>query len=647
MERIQLEIPEDIEEKYNHSLIQLNEGDNSFVGNEDKIEKLNMAMKKPTLRNAMILGGQGIGKSALVEHWLYTRRNSTVPAVVVTLVVEKLGELSDENQIVGRMRSLLNDMNRIRDATAEKNGTENFFMALFIDEVHKLRNYKPTKDSSGAMNALKEGAARGQFPIIIATTDYEYRNYIVKDKAFDRRFSKVIMSEPDLDTVKSILQRRLTVWRKKGIEIPEIPNSFLDELIDLTDGYIKNQLNPDKSLSMLESAVAYMTNYHDNHGYYPKIDHEILRFIFSSEGYEIDSLVTAYEVEDAIKRGIKGQPLASKFISDAINKAKYTPRDRQKPLLRILSVGTTGTGKTETARILAKVFFGRYDAMLVINGGDYATKESAIEAQNFIGDGMALDKQVVILIDEIEKSHPDVLNAYMRMIDTGIVIDSSGIERSINSTILIATSNLSAKTFSDLAQTMKLRDSENPDELTDDLLTEWYRNQSTVRKNLQHGDENRNNGIRPEFLERFDMMVPYLPLPNKINAQIARMQLEKFRESMKKIGIWIQLPKPMSKEQWDDIYPTTAKYENIDALSVMIAEDVISDEAQSEGARSITRFIEGSVKTAVAHEIRYREENHLSMDGAFRISTNGNASFENLDRERPDVEVKFVDRRDM
>lgn len=638
---IELVIPPEIEEKYHAALSELPRGDNTLVGNRDKIEMLEVAMLNPEMPNAMILGEQGIGKTAIVEQMLYDKSLTDYPMVVVALSIEALGELP-ENVMISRMRSLLQDMKKIEEATREKNQTDQFTMCVFIDEVHKLNRYGFSGKSSGAMNALKEGSARGQFPIITATTDYEYRSHIMADPAFDRRFAKVIMTEPDRETVLAILERRLHMWEEAGHYVPPVEPTFLTELISLTDAFIRNQVNPAKSLAILSASVAYCTNQHQR-GQETILSHDVLRFVFASEGYNIESQATAEEVKKVLQSRVKGQPLAMKYLTDLVNSSYYTKRNYKRPFLSALLIGTTGTGKTETAKALAYALFGREDALLVVNGGDYSTSEDAMSAQRYIGDSVAVNKQQVILLDEIEKSHRNVLNGYMRMIDEGIVRDSLNIERSINNTVLLATSNLGASIFSDLANVMQV-EKMNADQMSDKLLHEWFKNESQVRKALQNGDQGLNNGVKPEFIERFQLFVPYLPLSRKTISKIARRRLEQFQQEMAEIGYIIQLPERKDAAFWKEM---NVNYDDVDSISVMVAEDLVNRDAATTGARAVNRFIENSVKPQVAEAIAEQRARGSTLDGAFKIATNGNASFETVSRNLAGIAVQFIERGDM
>ena len=622
---IHLVIPPRLDKAYNHALFKLARGKNTMIGYHAQLDMLDVAMSNPSTPNALLLGEQGIGKTALIEQWIYNRsKNPDEPSVVVvSLDVEKLGALGSD-LMVSRMRTLLTDLQQIYNATKEANPNRDFMMVLFIDEIHKLNNYgeaaKGDEGSSGAMNALKEGLARGRFPIIGATTDYEYRQAIVPDRAFDRRFTHVVMEQPDKDQTVKILKRRVKSLDPKG-ELKVDP-TFFTQLVTYTDAYIRDQVNPAKSLAILADAMGYAKWYHR------PLDHKALAFVFGGEGYDIDARVSAKHVRAIVHQRVRGQPLALQIISNLINKMQYLPRDRKKPILTAFFAGTTGTGKTETAIAFAQAYFGREDAMLTLNGGDYPLPKDADVAQHMIGDSVAVNKRQVILLDEIEKSNPAVLMAYMRMIDEGIVRDSHNIERSINSTIVIATSNLAADNFAELKSLMKVDASDDPDELTDNMMTLWWQRENSMREALQAGDAHKNNGIRPEFLERFQAFVPFFPLAKPIYATIARMKLLKLRGRLQaEEHIAVKLPKPLTNAQWQEYLPNS-KYSKVDTISVMISEDVVGPKAKTFGARTINRFIENNVEPAIANQIAYRMEHHLTMDGAFYLETNGQAVFD-------------------
>lgn len=646
---VKLVIPPSLLKKYNYSLTQMPMGNNTLIGYKDQLQNLDANMLNVEEPSSLLLGEAGIGKTALVEQWIYNRNQTRRKVAVVSLAIEKLGEL-DENVVIARMRDLLTDLRRIRKTTLEANPHLNFDMVLFIDEIHKLNNYGPTSASEGssaAMNALKEGLGRGAFPIIGATTDYEYRQNIVGDQAFDRRFGKITMFQPSLDQVLLILKRRLQADNEIIHFNIECSDKMLQEIVSYSDSFIRNQANPAKSLAILDKCTGFCRQaYLQSDGKAEiAITHEIIRKVFEAEGYSIDTPVTPEHVEKIVNANVLGQPLALHELAEVIRSTLYSKRNFDRPLMTCFFVGSTGVGKTETAKQLAKAFFGRRDAMVMINCGDYATKASAIEAQHYIGDRVQINKQQVILLDEIEKADISVMDTFMRMIDDGIVRDSHNIDRSLNSTVVIATSNLGAKIFAQLGENLHVHEQKDPNTFHQRFEDEWWRYEQSVRTALQNGDAGRNNGVKPEFLERFSLFVPFLPLAKKTIAMIAHRQIEAFAKGMADAGrysIKVQLPGSYSHAKWQSLLGEKTEYGDDDPISVMIANDIVGPDAATNGARSISRFINQHVKPVVIDTLDLRVKSKLPITGTFRLGVE-NADFQTNSRERPRVTCTYLD----
>ncbi|MTE03608.1 AAA family ATPase [Lactobacillus johnsonii] len=650
-ETVHLVLPEEISEKYNHALSYVPPGKGTVVGNKDKLEMLEDIMYNPGNPSAVLLGEAGIGKTALVEQLIFLHQKTSEPFIVVRLGIEILGGLP-LNTVISRMSTLLTDMRRIRKATAEGNPGKKFKLILFIDEVHKLNDYGKGVRSSAALNALKEGLGRGVFPIITATTSKEYFENLAIDDAIDRRFNQVILDPPTLDTTRIILKRRLKYHKSREDYVPEISDKTLDELVHLTDVYVRNQVNPAKSIKILDACIGHTSRVFAQSGKKLDINHKTFQYIFLQNGYNIDPPSSAKTVRDEIHRRVKGQPLGVRLISDAINNAFFAPRDRKKPLFVALLAGTTGTGKTETAKAVAKALYGRDDAILTINGGDYPTAEDAPLVQKTIGDDMAANKQKVILLDEFEKSHKTVQFSLMRMLDEGIVRDSHGVDRSINNTVVIATTNLGAKFFNDLGKNLNLDRNENPDAYSDALYNEFLSKKQDLIQALINGDEGQNNGIKPEILQRFQDIIPYFPLPKTIMAMIARIKIQNLKKqwavpgtiySLGDVRINLLVPAVLNADQWQDL-TENKKYAGLDPLSVMIAEDMINAKADQEGARAIDKVLSTKLISKITQQISDRIEAGLSVDasvGAFVVGTNGHAFFEKPSTGKPDIAVTF------
>lgn len=645
---VNLVIPEEIKKKYNNSLTVMPAGKNTLIGYQDQLEMLESCLYRISEKNALLLGPAGVGKTALIEQEIFNRQQKDYPLCVITLNIEKLGELN-ENVVIGRMRTLQEDLQKIAKVTQEANPNKRFQLALFIDEIHKLNNYGKSDSSEGssaAMNALKEGLARDAFPLIGATTDYEYRRDIIADTAFDRRFGKVIMEEPNLNDTIKILQRRIDSYSENGEkDIPSCSSEMLKEIIMYSDAFIRNLVNPSKSLSILNSCIGFCRKEHKK-----VIDHEIIREAFLAEGYTIDTTTTPQHIMDVVRQRVVGQPLALDQLASVVRNSLYVKRDFKKPLMTAFFVGSTGVGKTETAKALAEAFFGKRDALITLNGGDYSTEEDAIKAQHFVGDSMQTNKRKIILLDEIEKSNGKVMDAYMRMIDEGIAKDSHGVERSLNSTVIIATSNLGADIFGQLKSNLRLDQETNPNEFNPRIADAWWRRRESVTNGLLSGNVGRDDGIKPEFLQRFSLLIPFMPLAKKTIAMIARMQLEKFVKQMKnnaQMSITIQLPQLENHNYWaNQMHTDATPYGGNDPISVMIAEDVISKEAEKKGAREVSSYVENTIKTDVIKVLDQRITMGLPIDGAFRLSV-ASASFIDNSGNVPRVAVEYIDRENL
>lgn len=655
-EKIDFVIPKEIDEKYNHSLSYMSPGDGTLVGNTDKLQMLEDIMYNPGNPSAVLLGEAGIGKTALVEQLIYLHQNTSEPFIVVRLSIELLGSL-DENVMISKMSTLLDDMRKVRDFTKKNNPNNPFKLVLFIDEVHKLRNYGRSATSSAALNALKEGLGRGVFPIITATTSKEYFENLATDDAIDRRFNQVILEPPSLKDTEKILKQHISYLKTQGY-VPEISDASLEEMVDLTDVYVRNQVNPAKTIKVLYQCIGHETRFHNTQKIDKPIDHKTFQYVFRQYGFNIDPPASAKAVRDEVHRRVKGQPLAVKLLGDAVNNAFFAPRNRKKPLLTVMFAGTTGTGKTETAKAMAKALFGRDDAILTINGGDYPTAEDAPNVQKFIGDDMAANKQKIILLDEFEKSHKTVQFSLMRMLDEGIVRDSHGVERAINNTVVIATTNNGANFFYDLGKNMKLGRNEMPDTYTPELYDAFWDKKQDLVQSLVTGDAGQNNGIKPEILQRFQAIIPYLPLSKRIFAMIARMKLLSIQKkwavsgsiySLGNTSLKLVLPKVQDGNWW---YARVGNYNyaDLDPISAMIAEDMINAKSDQEGARAVDEIIKTRLISKITEIISERIAAGLSVGddtGGFLVGTNGRGFFQYHGQERADIVVVFKDNREL
>lgn len=537
------------------------------------------------------------------------------------------------------------NVGNVGTVTREVVFNDKYDLIIFIDEVHKLNNYGKKASgnlgSSGAMNALKEGLARGQARIISATTDYEYRENIAQDLAFDRRFNNVVLTEPDDKATVAILHSQIDNMRQKYDYVPEMPEEIYKEIVKYSSQLIREQPQPAKALNIMDTCFGEANELYMRTGEKVAIDHEFVRRAFKSQGYDIDLKIDARKVERNLRRRVKGQPLAIRTMVSNVRKSEYTLRNYNKPIMTLLDVGTTGTGKTESVKALGEAVYGREDSILTINGGDYLTPQAVTEATQLIGDSVQTNKSRIILIDEIEKADKNMAKACMRLIDEGIVRDSRGVERSLASCIIIATSNLGADSIATAAKAMKLDKIKTPDRITPQLENEWRKQSMSIQKGLLINNRDADTrGLPPEFLQRFTL-VPFFPLQKSSYATIANIKLNKFIDEESKLGYDVRVPENWDRKKWEEL--NFKHYDNVNIVSVMIAEDIINSDAKVVGARAINNFMENTVKNKFSIAVEYREAENLDMNGYFTIRTNGNSIVENTNTKMVTVLITYTD----
>lgn len=599
-------------EKYANSLTEL-AGSPELVGYEEQLDFMTVDLMERETPNVILLGEAGVGKTQTVSKWIYNRRKAGDSQFMVQLNIELMGALP-LSVMVSRFKTLLSDLAYMRNKIAER---INFKLAIFIDEIHKLTLYPADSPASPLIEAMKEDLARGTLPFVGATTASEFNQKMADIEAIERRFEQVVIQKPTPSEVARILNMRAKIWfdNPNGHKKVHVSDDMISKIVELAGANMPETVDPARSLKIMQRALAQAENRDSQ-----EVEFVDIEKAFQQSGVELKSSVTASHVEKIIRERIKGQPLAIEAVVRAVRNSFYFPPKPNQPFMTLLFVGTTGVGKTELAKSLAQAYYGSEDYIVTVNGGDYSRPEDVEALKIFIGDKFAVNKRQLLLLDEIEKMDRIVVLSLMRLIDEGKTYDRNGVERSLKRSIIIGTSNLGATIFDTMKTTLQLENYTDPNELTPKLKQAFEDKELDLRDRLTQGDEGRDNGFKPEFLERFTEIVPFMPLTRVTLLEIVRMKLDSYIKDMKTIfDITVTLPPVVD---WSKRERNKMKYV-ADPVSLYFVLDVMGTKSSSAGVRMISRWIYKDIGGEVSRQLS--EEPDIKV---FNVKTNNKASFE-------------------
>lgn len=482
-----------------------------IVGREKEIERVAQVLSRRKKNNPVLIGEPGVGKTAIAEGLALRIIQKKVSRVlhdkrVITLDLAALvAGTKYRGQFEERMKAVMNELEKARD------------VILFIDELHTIVGAGGASGSLDASNMFKPALARGDLQCIGATTLDEYRQYIEKDGALDRRFQKIMVNPTSVDETIQILKN----IKHKYEEHHNIRYSdkSIEHAVRLSDRYITDRFLPDKAIDVMDEAGSrvHLSNIHvpkeilDLEGEVEKI-RQSKNHVVKSQNFEeaarlrdlekkflndleiakrewdLKSLETVYEVseetmadvvammtgipvnkiaqsesdkllkmESALQRMIVGQTEAVTKMCKAIRRTRAGLKDPKRPIGSFIFLGPTGVGKTEMAKAVARYLFDSEEALIRIDMSEYMEKFSVSRLigapPGYVGyeEGGQLTEKVrrkpysVVLLDEVEKAHPDIFNILLQVLDDGVLTDSLGRRVDFKNTILIMTSNIGAR----------------------------------------------------------------------------------------------------------------------------------------------------------------------------------------------------------
>ena len=511
------------------------------IGREKEIRRVIQILSRRTKNNPCLIGEPGVGKTAVIEGLAQLIASGDVPDTIrgKRVVILDLSGMVAGSKYRGEFEE------RIKNVINEVTEAEN--VLLFIDEIHTIIGAGGAEGALDASNILKPSLARGEIQLIGATTLEEYRKYIEKDAALERRFQPVTVEEPTEDEAFQILKGLRPKYEEH--HHVTITDAALKVAVRLSARYINDRFLPDKAIDVVDEAASKtrLTVYVEPKGI-KTLEEEIKKLekekedAIRDEAYELAGEIESRELtvdendiadvisgwtkipvsklaegeterllklESILHERVVGQDEAVVAVAKAIRRGRVGLKDPKRPIGSFLFLGPTGVGKTELCKALAEAMFGTENALIRVDMSEYMEKHSVSKMigspPGYVGyeGGGQLSEKVrrnpysVILFDEVEKAHPDVFNILLQVLDDGHITDSQGHKIDFKNTVIIMTSNAGAENIIAPKQLGFMSQ--------DDEKVRYQRMKTGVMDEVKRM-------FKPEFLNRIDDTIVFHPL---------------------------------------------------------------------------------------------------------------------------------------
>ncbi|CAN5382738.1 ATP-dependent Clp protease ATP-binding subunit [soil metagenome] len=601
-----------------------------IIGRKKEIERVAQVLSRRKKNNPVLIGEPGVGKTAIAEGLasrIIERKVSRVlynKRVIALDLASLVAGTKYRGQFEERMKAVMTELEKAEN------------VILFIDELHTIVGAGGASGSLDASNMLKPALARGEVQAIGATTLNEYRQFIEKDGALERRFQKIMVDPTTVDETLEILNQIKGKYEKH--HSVKYTDDALDACVKLTDRYVTDHFLPDKAIDALDEVGARVhlsnitvpqhildleeeieTTSREKNSMVKKQrfeeaarlrdsekrlmeeldeaqkkwEKESEHIVFDVEEDDVASVVAMMsgvpvnkisqkegqkllKMKEALGSKVVGQDEAITKLTKAIKRTRAGLKDPARPIGSFIFLGPTGVGKTEMAKVLAKYLFDKEEALIRVDMSEYMEKFSVSRLvgapPGYVGyeEGGILTEKVrrkpysVVLLDEIEKAHPDVFNILLQVLDDGILTDSLGRKVDFRNTIIIMTSNIGARDIRNMGKGIGFSAS-------DDAF-DYAKMKSTIQDALK-------KVFNPEFLNRIDDVLTFRPLEKEDIFKIIDILAEDLFKRVKSLGFELEITKG--------------------------AKDFITDQGfdQKYGARPLKRAIQKYIEDPLAEEI--------------------------------------------
>jgi len=559
-------------EQFSEDLLQKASTMDPVIGRDREIDAVIGILSRKNKNNPALIGEPGVGKTAIAEGLAQRMAAGNVPPA---LKEKRLVSLNMANLVAGtkyrgefeeRLRDVLSEIRRCGD------------VILFVDEMHTIVGAGAAEGAIDAANIFKPALGRGELQMLGATTLGEYRKYIEKDPALERRFRPVLVEEPDRDATMAILR-----GLKPGLERHHrmrITEEALCEAVRLSVRYLPDLYLPDKAIDLLDEGAAHarMEELSGNRsGSRRELEQELQEAVRESRfekaaqlrdqmnrlsvrpdnrrpksvtGADVAWAVSArtripvgrltaderhrlLHLEQLLSADVIGQPEAVKAVAETMRRGLSGIRDEHRPVACMLFAGPTGVGKTELCRVLAQELYGSRESMIRLDMSEYMEKQSVSRLigapPGYVGyeEGGKLTEAVrrrpycLVLLDEVEKAHPDVTGILLQIMEEGELTDSTGRKVSFKNAVVVLTSNIGGQLKGDGLGFQPA----GRQEKTEGALREYF---------------------TPELLGRLDRVIHFAPLDEAAVGGILEKYLRQLCERCQNAGFQLQLPQELS-----------------------------------------------------------------------------------------------------